>query len=335
MNICVVTVTYGDRFYLLSKTIKAFIREGINKIILVDNNSSENTKKNLCHLENEFKGILKVIHLSENIGSAGAFKIGLQMAQNLDTVNFIWLMDDDNLPELGALNKLFEFWHSYPMQNKEEKLCLISNRIKKPIYKLMVQYNSKSISLILGRTNSFLGFNVLDFLSFPSQRICFSTSVNDDNILLKNGYGLVPVAPYGGMFFHKKLLDIIGFPDEKFYLYCDDFEFSHRIIEKGGEIILISDSKIIDIEDNLVSKKFEDDLYKFYYSTRNLIYWQKIHAKNKVTFKVNLYIFLLYKRIQFFLSFFTSNYTHKKLRVFFKAVNDAINEKMGKINEVT
>ena len=42
--------------------------------------------------------------------------------------------------------------------------------------------------------------------------------------------GQIIVAQYGGLFFNKKLLDVIGYPNEKLYLYCDDYEWTYAII---------------------------------------------------------------------------------------------------------
>ena len=45
MKICSVIVTYGDRFHLLKQVMDACFKEGIHRVIVVDNDLEENSKK--------------------------------------------------------------------------------------------------------------------------------------------------------------------------------------------------------------------------------------------------------------------------------------------------
>lgn len=47
MKIHSVIVTYADRFHLLKKVIASCLTEGVEKIIVVDNNSEDNSKAQL------------------------------------------------------------------------------------------------------------------------------------------------------------------------------------------------------------------------------------------------------------------------------------------------
>jgi hypothetical protein len=55
-------------------------------------------------------------------------------------------------------------------------------------------------------------------------------------------------APYGGMLFHRSLIDRFGFPDSRFVLYVDDTEFSYRISSRGGDLWLDPMARIADID---------------------------------------------------------------------------------------
>lgn len=46
-EICAVIPTYGDRFKFLKQVIDACLREGVDKIIAIDNASAENSRKQL------------------------------------------------------------------------------------------------------------------------------------------------------------------------------------------------------------------------------------------------------------------------------------------------
>lgn len=332
MNICAVTVTYGNRFRLLSRVIDALVREKVTKIVIVDNASDEESRKQLSDKVDSLKHLLIVKRLFENTGSAAGFRTGIETANALYETEFIWLLDDDNVPEEGALKELVELWNKYEILDKENRLCLLSNRKSRPEYKIMASYDTCSMDEVLGRRNSFLGFNILNGF-YPRRGIVkFNSGIRENNIFMQKQYGHLPVAPYGGMFFHKRLLEIIGLPDERFYLYCDDYEFSHRIIRNNGEIIFVPQSKIIDIDDYSSDEpSIQDNEWdRLYYSTRNLIYLQKEFSDSKLLFRINAILFISFQKIKRVMLNMLGIEPIKKSTAFFNAIDDAISGNMGK-----
>jgi GT2 family glycosyltransferase len=131
-KVCVVTVTYGNRFHFLNQVIDAALEEGVCKVIVVGNNSSPESREKLKEYEKELgEQKIKVLYLDDNYGSAGGFKIGLKEAYNDQECEFIWRLDDDNKPLEGSLKILLDFWSSLKIENKEEKIALLSYRFKK------------------------------------------------------------------------------------------------------------------------------------------------------------------------------------------------------------
>lgn len=55
MKVCTVIVTYGDRFHYLEQVMNACFEEGVDKIIVVDNASSENSRGKLKEYEKNIK----------------------------------------------------------------------------------------------------------------------------------------------------------------------------------------------------------------------------------------------------------------------------------------
>jgi len=248
-KVCVVTVTYGDRFYLLKQVIDASFNEGVSKIIVVDNGLSKNSRDQLKDYERKFGNKLKVIYLNENAGSAGGYKIGLEEAYRCEDCEFIWLLDDDNKPMDDLLKILLDFWSSLEIENKQEKIALLSYRFKKEqLTKEAIIRNQPK--LVLGLKNSFLGFHIKELHKKIYRYLKRGFKPINDRVEQEDDkkYGIVPVAPYGGLFIHKNILNKIGYPNEDFYLYADDHEWSYRITKNGGKIYLILDSKIDDLE---------------------------------------------------------------------------------------
>lgn len=332
MKICAVVVTYGNRFFLLNQVIDSLVYNAVSRIIVVDNNSYEESREQLREREKELQGLLTIIRLHENTGSAGGYKTGLISARACRDVDFIWLLDDDNVPAPNALMALKSFWANFDMSNKDERLCLLSFRKDRLVYKELARRDSSSIEPIIGSRNSFLGFNILQLFSLRKKPNIFSGTLNEDDIIMNTNFGKVPVAPYGGMFFNKLLLDIIGYPDERFFLYGDDYEFSHRIIKHNGEIILLLDSGItdIDVSDNKGFDCDEQNLFRLYYSTRNNVYFQKTLATNKLLYSINRLLFWpIFKVGTSILSTFQQK-DKIKTKIMLSAIRNGFREKLGK-----
>lgn len=73
MNTVVAIVTYGNRFHLLKQVIDAVLAQGIDKIIVIDNDSEQESKDQLKALEKNLSDVLKVTYLDKNYGSASGY----------------------------------------------------------------------------------------------------------------------------------------------------------------------------------------------------------------------------------------------------------------------
>jgi len=208
-----------------------------------------------------------------NIGTAGGYTIGMKQVKD----GFIWLLDEDNIPEPNALKMLKYNWEQWGgvyigWGDKKRYLCLASYR--KGYDKI------SDIWSVVGSENSVLGLNLFNYKQTrnnlkPRPLQCFADSYNRK----------IPVAMYGGMFFHSDLLKAIGYPNEKLFMYCDDFDWSYKI----SSIVLVKDSIINEPE----SKG------NLYYNTRNHLIFQKQFVTSRFKFTCNYYaycLYLIYKR---------------------------------------
>jgi GT2 family glycosyltransferase len=328
-KVCVVTVTYGNRFNLLKQVVDAAFKEGVYKVIVVDNNSEPESRKKLKEYEKELGSQkIKVLYLDDNYGSAGGFKRGLEEAYNDPDCEFIWLLDDDNKPMKGALQVLLDFWNSV----KEEDSALLSYRFKREYpAKESIIYNKPEI--VLGLKNSFLKFHIREF---PKKifRYLERIFLKKHNISMEEdyGFGSVPVAPYGGLFITKSIINKIGFPDESFYLYEDDTEWTYRITKNGGKIYLILNSKIDDIDlsptvpRNAQQTQFymisRAESFRVYYSIRNRVYFEINNlVSNKIIYWINIFTYLLLISLS----------STKNLKIIIKAIRDGFKGKLGKV----
>lgn len=283
MKVVCVIVTYGNRLYTLEKVVDGCLKNGVDKIIIVDN-ASENIIPDYQRCE--------VIRLPENIGSAGGYKVGLEHAHKTDC-DFVWLLDDDNVPQENALNDLKQYYELI-MEGftKKELVCLVSNRNNDFFSYLALLDGKGKLDAVIGSQNAVLGLNLFDYKRTRENAKLWSNPPKYKPCISK-----LPVAMYGGMFFHKSLLDKIGYPNEDLFLYCDDYEWSNRIIEVGGKIILIPTSIVVDVENEPQRKRSEDD-YRVYYGTRNHVLFQRKFISSKFKFWVNYIAYLILLKLK-------------------------------------
>jgi GT2 family glycosyltransferase len=325
MNIIAVVVTYGNRFNFLQKVIASCLDEGVNKVVVVDNNSKRESKRKLMELESEIGDKLEVMYLDINTGSSGGFKTGIETALKDIKCEFIWLLDDDNKPEPRSLEILKEYWLSLKKIDKQNNTALLSYRPKKANIGYLEAVLNKNPDLVLGgRINSFLGFHLIDL---PTKIIKKLMAQKQNKTELDNNIGLVSVAPYGGLFFHKHLIQMIGFPDESYFVYADDHEWSYRITKYGGEIILLQESSIEDIDVSWNSRTQYKTHFmllikgmksKVYYSTRNRMFFEILNrVDSKFVYYCNI---ITYSLILFFFSLIHLRITNYK--IFLRAIKD-------------
>ena len=332
-KVYVVTVTYGNRFDLLKQVIDAALNEGVYKVIVVDNKSELESRNKLMEYEKLSNDKLKVLYLDDNYGSAGGFKKGLELAYSDPECEFIWLLDDDNKPMENSLKELLNFWYSLNLENKEEKVALLPYRFKRErLARQAVIYNKPE--LFLGFKNSFLRFHVKELIHKVCKHLKIRLKLIETSLGQENDvkFGKLPLAPYGGLFIHKNILAKVGYPDESLYLYEDDTEWTYRIKKMGGEIYLILESKIDDIELSTHVAKNEKQLafvmlsrgepYKIYYTIRNRVFFEKNNLlDNKIIYWINVFLY----------SLLISLSSCKKTKLILRAIKDGYRGNLGKV----
>ncbi|MVN20006.1 glycosyltransferase family 2 protein [Mucilaginibacter arboris] len=324
-KVCVLTVTYGNRWAFLGQVLKRVLSfEQVSQVIIVNNASDYEVIKEVQQLADNR---LQVIDNAENKGSAGGYKQAIEYAHRFIDTDFIWLLDDDNLPDENALKKLLQKWDEIPGGNNEKALfCLRGDR--KPHVKIAQGENPYRYYLV---PDNFLGF------SLP--RIFYNQFLKLQDKLKKpaafKDHVPIPYVPYGGLLMQKLMIDKIGYPDERFFLYVDDSEYTYRITESRGTIWLIPECRVTDVDQsqgiNYQKKLFTSNLldqwnFRIYYHTRNrLFFYTRVTVKNKLLFKLNKFLFLNGLKLISIINAKQKEY--KKLLI---AVNDGLKGNLGK-----
>lgn len=324
-TVCAVTVTYGNRQHLVRQVLLALLRESaIRKVVVVSNGAQWGVQVLARDLG---PGRIEVIDLQSNRGSAAGFAAGIKRACELGT-DFIWLLDDDNEPQEGSLSELLAAYAHLRNDFPEEGLAVLAFRpdhqpggaVRVPPWSLK------------HRRSSFWGFHIFNIPSKLWRRarrgrpqLCAALPT-----LVEMAYG-----PYGGLLFHRAVVEKHGLPREDFVLYGDDTEFAYRITREGGVIWLVTCAEVADLEASWhielhLGSSFQSWLngrsdMRAFYGARNQTYLDShCFPRNQSMFWVNRRVYCLVLWLLAFASRRLGRYTLLQ-----SAIRDGLAERLG------
>lgn len=210
-TLCAIVVTF-NRKELLIRTLSALNKQStkLDKIILVDNASTDGTYELLQ--ENGFleQENLEYLPLAENTGGAGGFYAGVKAGfeQGFD---WLWLMDDDGYPTDVCLENLLQYQNEFDFYGP----LVLSDTDKETLSFPITLPNNKKI------VRSYQGLSYY-----------YNKNNNQMNDIL---------IPFNGVLLKKELIEKIGFPDARFFIWGDDIEYTKRAKQNGARIATIYD----------------------------------------------------------------------------------------------
>ena len=267
MDITAIVVTY-NRKELLQECLKAILEQqhSVDRIILIDNNSTDNTYETLqknSFIENE-----KIIYkkLDKNIGGAGGFYEGFKLAQNYNT-DYLWIMDDDTIPTKSCLKELIDAVNVL----QDEKVSYLA-------------------SSIYGANNEVM--NVPSVNIEPSEN-----GYADWYRYLDKGIIKIKEATFVSLLINNNAVKKIGFPVKDYFIWGDDTEYTLRLNKYYGNSYMVG--KSVAIHKRKIAKSlsiYEEDndtrINFYYYKYRNnLLNYKEYKGKNKAI----KYFFTIFK----------------------------------------
>jgi len=326
-KVSVLIVTYSNRWHFLEKVLNRVLSfNEVTQVIIVNNASGYSVSDKVKNIEDNR---VIVINNEENEGSAGGYKTAIEYGMVNTTADFFWLLDDDNLPDHNALTHLLSEWqHIYGANNTKALFCLREDR------KQHVRVAKGEDAQRYLVPDNFMGFNV--FRIFANQFYKLSSKFQTEKPY-KNHVS-IPYVPYGGLLLHRQMVEDIGYPNERMYLYVDDSEYTYRITKNKGTIWLIPACKVIDIDKSqgvnykrkfLHAQLLDEWNFRTYYHVRNrMFFYANNFVKSRLSFNLNKALYLAYLKVISIVSFKSKEY--KKLLV---AVKDGLTGNLGKADE--
>lgn len=255
-NLAIVIVTY-NRLELLRQCLDKLHEQTypIDTVVVVNNASTDGITAQYL---DGYKGILplKVIHNDINTGGAGGFYTGIRFAHK-QGYEWIFIMDDDVFADSRCIEQLMEVAHP----------CMIAVREYKDgklVERAAIEYNLSN--------PFYLNPKRLAVSDRYKNRGDMPATIEVDNVAFE------------GFMINRKVIDIIGYPEPKYFIFYDDVDYALRAKKAGYSIKAVRDAKLIR------QLPFDQDgainSWKAFYMFRNLFhihfkFGQNIFVRNK------------------------------------------------------
>lgn len=245
-NLAIVIVTY-NRLELLHQCLDKLNDQTypLDTVIVINSASTDGiTAQYLDGYEGPLP--LKVIHNDINTGGAGGFYTGMRFAHQ-QGYEWIFIMDDDVFPDPNCLETLMSVAHP----------CMIAVREYKDgklVERAALKYN----------------------LSNPFYLNPKRMSVSDKYKIRSDMPPVVEVAnvAFEGFMIKREVIDAIGYPEPKYFIFYDDVDYALRAREEGHSIMAVRDAKLV--RQLPFDQSGAIDSWKAFYMFRNLFH---IHFK--------------------------------------------------------
>lgn len=305
-KVCAVLVTY-NRLPYLKKLLKALedMEYPLSGIFVFNNNSTDGTNNFLTQegfkTVSEFKsdnGKL-VFNSDQNLGGSGGFANAIKIAKNMD-YDYLWIMDDDVLPEKDCLTLLLK------MMDRENVQVAIPSR-----------------------NDEFYQDRICKEFDFSSvMRYCPYSRKNIIRYPLTKDVYYVADMPFEGPLISRDLVQKVGIPNSGFFLEYDDSDYAQRL-QEFSKIIYVTHAILHrQLAKKKTVKKENKDLYTWrtYYTLRNDIIFERKYGKNWRVKEISPRLLLIHKTVKSI----ADGYAKHNLPLLLKAYSDGMHNRMGK-----
>lgn len=215
-NLVIVIVTY-NRLDLLSQSLAKLEYQTykMDSVIVVNNASTDVTKEFLDGYQGSLP--LDVIHNPTNTGGAGGFHTGVKHAHERG-FEWIFIMDDDVFAHPECIQNLMNTAHP----------CMIAVREYKDgslVERAAMDYNLSNPFIINPKTIA-LGEHFKSRLAMPE-------TVEVANVAFE------------GFMINREVIDKIGYPEPKYFIFYDDVDYALRARQAGYTILAVRDAILV------------------------------------------------------------------------------------------
>lgn len=251
-NIAFVVVTYNR-----AETLKICLQSILDQtggdaysIIVIDNNSSDQTEATVMDFIKDYPTLFQYIKLHENIGGAGGFERGCKEAYK-QGFEWFFLLDDDVMLDSECLSNVAKNF---------QKNCLIA--VREDLNGNLAEYGA-------------LNFDFSNPFCLNPKRSTIATTYGCRSELPE----LLEVdsGSFEGFIVNRSVIEKVGFPRKEYFIFGDDTDFSLRIKKAGYNLYAVRDAKIIRL---LPFNRYSTTPWKAYYRWRNFFTLHFLFGEN-------------------------------------------------------
>lgn len=270
MDVSIIFVNYKTKDLTISAIRSVFEKtEGVDfEIFVVDNNSKDGS---IEAIEKTFPNI-NIIKNPINAGFGTANNLAIKQAKG----KYIFCLNTDTL----LINNAIKIMYNYMEKEENNNVAVCGGAL----------YNTDGQACTCGGNLP----SIYDILWKFGLRTLFKNKYKKYSIGLTaddcNNYENIGYITGADIFFRRSVLDEVGVFDENIFMYFEETDLCKRIRDKGYDIKLVKDAKIIHLEgqsnNNTLSKKLISKTSEFYYL--------KKHYTNQVWLIKSLYAILYF-----------------------------------------
>lgn len=284
-----VTVTYGDRVSLVTRTVDSALNAGATEAVVIANGTTPEVTDDLRRRLRNMKA--RVHHLPTNDGSAAGFHAAISQALGTK-YDYYWLLDDDNVVAEGDVRLL---QNTLIAANSRTPTVGVAS-VRRVDERHQRVINGQPAHVAYPPRGAFLYFDIVNLILSK----VYSAKPGNKPLLFP---AAIPNAPYGGLMVDRTTVERVGLPDLRLGLYEDDTEWTSRI-SRTGTLLLSPDVVIDDIdgkhthghEGNGASRLLQSESpTRAYFATRNRVLWesqQLTKASEKARYLVNRFVYI-------------------------------------------
>ncbi|WP_338210078.1 glycosyltransferase family 2 protein [Lactiplantibacillus paraxiangfangensis] len=294
-----IVVTF-NRKELLLEALESLLSQTVapTRIILIDNHSTDGTKALLAEHHLLDNPVIDYRYLEKNVGGAGGFSLGMEIARSKSELDWVSLSDDDAIFDPDYFEKLIKFQDKHP-----ERLILTG-----------------SVYIEDGRLQADQRCLFDDWCTFRTTEV--PASEYDHNFEFDQ-------YTFCGVFMSLDVIKAVGIADADFFIWWDDCEYAIRT-SKLSKPVNVSAAKLIHktaIPSIDSKKQFVAD-WRIYYGLRNRMLAIRRWTKNPLVSFVWLVFFYGRFAVQLCGPVYRG-YRRMVIRTYTEALQDAVRNKEG------
>lgn len=242
-TVAAVVVTY-NRQDLLRETLAGLAAQTrpVDEIFIVDNASTDRSGEVAAEFVGRLGGGARLISLRENTGGAGGFAVGIAAAIANPATTWVWVMDDDTVPEPTALAEALAA-HARYRETGPDHLAVMGSRV------LWTDGDDHPMNT-------------------PKPKIGAKNSERE-RARLAGGMEIRSIS-FVSAFLRAERIRELGLPLADYFLWNDDFEYSARLLRRARGLFV--PSSVVTHKTKARVSSDADPGERFFFEVRNKLW---------------------------------------------------------------